>query len=152
MRLNSRPPFEENLKKWSTLLARAARHSSLETRTARARLPVRRTPYFAKIAKGLRLGYYRGAVSGSWVASFYRGTKGYDNKAIGAADDTIDADGVTVFDFWQAQEQSRMWAEHQRLAAAGIVRTGPYKVEDAVKDYLSEIAAEKKPAAVKSAR
>ena len=25
--------------------------------------------YFAKIAKGLRLGYYRGAVSGSWDTS-----------------------------------------------------------------------------------
>jgi integrase len=133
-------------------LARSARHSSLETRTARARLPARRTPYFAKIAKGLRLGYYRGAGSGSWVASFYRGTKGYETKAIGPADDTIDADGVTVFDFWQAQDQSRIWAEQQRLVAAGIVRTGPYKVKDAVNDYLSEIAAEKKPAAVKGAK
>src|SRR5258707_6001754 len=35
----------------SRSLARSARHSSLETRTARGRLPVRRTPYFAKIAK-----------------------------------------------------------------------------------------------------
>jgi hypothetical protein len=40
-------------------MARTARNSSLETRTARARLRIRRTPYFAKIAKGLRLGYYR---------------------------------------------------------------------------------------------
>jgi integrase len=133
-------------------LARSARHSSLESRTARARLPTRRTPYFVKIAKGLRLGYYRGAGSGSWVASYYRGTKGYEMKAIGPADDTIDADGVTVFDFWQAQDQSRIWAERQRLTAAGIIRTGPYKVEDAVNDYLSGMAAEKKPAAVKGAK
>jgi integrase len=133
-------------------LARSARHSSLESRTARARLPTRRTPYFVKIAKGLRLGYYRGAGSGSWVASYYRGTKGYETKAIGPADDTIDADGVTVFDFWQAQDQSRIWAEQQRLTAAGIIRTGPYKVEDAVNDYLSGMAAEKKPAAVKGAK
>jgi hypothetical protein len=133
-------------------LARSARHSSLETRTARARLPARRTPYFAKIAKGLRLGYYRGAVSGSWVASFYRGTKGYDTRAIGAADDTTDADAVTVFDFWQAQDQARTWAQHQRLVAAGVIRTGPYKVADAVRDYLAEIAAEKKPAAVQGAK
>ncbi|MHC2332942.1 tyrosine-type recombinase/integrase [Bradyrhizobium sp. USDA 4454] len=133
-------------------MARSARHSSLETRTARARLKTRRTPYFAKIAKGLRLGYYRGATSGSWVASFYCGSKGYVTKAIGAADDTIDADEVTVFDFWQAQSQSRVWAEQQRLVAAGIVRTGPYTVDDAVKDYLAEIAAEKKPTAVKGAK
>jgi integrase len=152
MRLGSRPLFEENLKKWSTWLARSARHSSLETRTARARLPVRRTPYFAKIAKGLRLGYYRGAVSGSWVASLYRGAKGYDTKAIGQADDTTDADGTMVFDYWQAQAQARNWAERQRLVAAGIVRTGPYKVASAVEDYLAEVAAEKKPAAVQGAK
>src|ERR1700750_1090946 len=85
-----RPSFEENLKKWSTWLARSARHSSLETRTARARLPVRRTPYFAKLAKGLRLRYYRGGVAESGVESLYRGAKGYD-KAIGQADDTTDA-------------------------------------------------------------
>jgi len=133
-------------------LARSARHSSLETRTARARLPMRRTPYFAKIAKGLRLGYYRGAVSGSWVASFYGGIKGYHTKAIGAADDTTDADAVTVFDFWQAQNQARAWAEQQRLVAAGVIRAGPYKVADAVKDYLAEIAAEKKAAAVQGAK
>ncbi|WP_338691653.1 tyrosine-type recombinase/integrase [Bradyrhizobium sp. 26S5] len=133
-------------------MARSARHSSLETRTARARLKVRRTPYFAKIAKGLRLGYYRGANSGSWVASFYCGAKGYVTKAIGAADDTVDANGATVFDFWQAQDQSRTWAERQRLVVAGIVRNGPYTIKDAVEDYLSGTAAEKKPAAVKGAK
>jgi hypothetical protein len=63
------------------------------------RLRVRRTPYFAKIAKGLRLGYYHGAVAGSWVASHYRGANGYETTALGAADDTVDADGVKVFDY-----------------------------------------------------
>ena len=48
-------------------MARTARNSALETRTARARLRIRRTPYFAKIAKGLRLGYYRGARIGEYV-------------------------------------------------------------------------------------
>jgi TPP-dependent pyruvate/acetoin dehydrogenase alpha subunit len=102
---------------------------------------VRRTPYFAKIAKGLRLGYYRGAVSGSWIASYYCGSNSYEAKAIGAADDTVDADGVKVFDFWQAQDAAKKWAERQRLVAAGILRAGPYKVVDAVRDYLAEIAA-----------
>lgn len=132
-------------------MPRSARHSSLETRTARARLRGRRAPYFAKIAKGLRLGYYRGAVAGSWIASYYRGAQTYDTIAIGAADDTIDADGVTVFDYWQAQDNARQWGERQRLIAAGSVRRGSYTVKDAVTDYLSEIKAEKKPAAVKGA-
>jgi integrase len=133
-------------------LARTARNSSLETRTARARLRIRRTPYFAKIAKGLRLGYYRGAVAGSWIASYYRGTQGYDTSAIGAADDTVEADGIRVLDYWQAQEHARRWGERQRLVAAGAVRAGPYSVADAVRDYLSEVAAEKKPVAVQGAK
>src|SRR3984957_21164846 len=139
MRLSFRPCFEENLKKWRTWLARSARHSALETRTARARLPIRRTPYFAKIAKGLRLGYYRGAVAGSWTASFYRGSGSYETTAIGGADDTVDADGIKVFDYWQAQEQARRWGERQRLIAAGSVHKGPYTVSNAVADYLREI-------------
>jgi integrase len=132
-------------------MARTARNSSLETRTARARLHIRRTPYFAKIAKGLRLGYYRGAVAGSWIASFYRGSGNYETAAIGGADDTVDADGIKVFDYWQAQEQARRWGERHRLIAAGSVHKVPYTVSNAVADYLTEITAEKKPAAVKGA-
>ncbi|UQD98206.1 tyrosine-type recombinase/integrase [Bradyrhizobium japonicum] len=132
-------------------MARSARNSSLETRTARAKLRIRRAPYFAKIAKGLRLGYYRGAVAGSWIARLYRGERNYETKAIGIADDTLDADGVQVFDYWQAQEQARQWGERQRLLAAGGIRKGSYTVADAVADYLTEIRAEKKPAAVKGA-
>ena len=78
-------------------MTRSARNTSLETRTARTRLRIRRTPYFAKIAKGLRLGYYRGAVAGSWIAGHYRGNGVYATEAIGAADDTLEADGVSIF-------------------------------------------------------
>jgi integrase len=133
-------------------MARSARNSALETRTARARLRIRRTPYFAKIAKCLRLGYYRGAVAGSWIASYYRGAQIYDTHAIGAADDTVDADGIAVFDYWQAQDHARRWGERQRLIAGGMVRAGTYSVADAVNDYLAEITAEKKPATVKGAK
>ena len=133
-------------------MARTARNSSLETRTARARLRIRRTPYFAKIAKGLRLGYYRGSVSGSWVARCYRGAGVYATEALGVADDTLDADGVKVLDYWQAQEHARRWGERQRLIAEGMVREGTYTVADAVKDYLAEITAEKSPAAVRGAK
>jgi hypothetical protein len=132
-------------------MARSARNASLESRTARARLRLRRTPYFTKITKGLSLGYYRGAVAGSWTARFYLGATNYIKVAIGTADDTVDADSVKVFDFWQAQEAARQWGERQRLIAAGAIRKGPYTVKDAVADYLAEIRAEKKPAAVKGA-
>ena len=133
-------------------MARTARNSALETRTARARLRIRRTPYFAKIAKGLRLGYYRGAVAGSWVARCYRGAGVYATEALGIADDTLDADGVKVLDYWQAQEHARRWGERQRLIAEGMLREGSYTVFNAVTDYLAEIQAEKSPAAVQGAK
>jgi integrase len=132
-------------------MARSARNSAVETRTARAKLRIRHAPYFTKIAKGLSLGYYRGAVAGNWTARYYRGAQAYDTTAIGAADDTLEADGIKVFDYWQAQEQARQWGERQRLIAAGGVRKGAYTVADAVTDYLTEIRAEKKAAAVKGA-
>lgn len=133
-------------------MARTARNSSLETRTARTRLRIRRTPYFAKIAKGLRLGYYRGSVSGSWVARYYRGAGVYATEALGIADDTLEADGVKVLDYWQAQDHARRWGERQRLVAEGLVREGRYTVENAVDDYLAEIKAEKSEAAYKGAK
>src|SRR5664279_6116879 len=133
-------------------MARTARNSSLETRTARTRLRIRRTPYFAKIAKGLRLGYYRGSVSGSWIARCYRGAGAYNTEALGIADDTLDADGVKVLDFWQAQEHARHWGERQRLVAAGMVREGTYTVANAIADYLAEITAEKRATSVRNAK
>ncbi|WP_029584184.1 hypothetical protein [Bradyrhizobium sp. URHD0069] len=120
-------------------MARTARNSSLETRTARARLRIRRTPYFAKIAKGLRLGYYRGQIAGSWVARCYRGAGVYATEALGVADDTLDADGVKVLDYWQAQEHARRWGERQRLIARAWCAKAPYSVADAVKDYLAGV-------------
>jgi integrase len=104
-----------------------------------------------KIAKGLRLGYYRGADSGTWIARRYRGAGSYDTTALGLADDTLDADGLKVFDFWQAQDAARKWAERQRLIEDGIVHQGPYRVEDAVRDYVEEIRPEKKPENVRNA-
>jgi integrase len=116
------------------------------------RLSIRRTPYFAKIAKGLRLGYYRGATAGSWIAGHYCGNGVYATEAIGAADDTLNADGINVFDYWQAQERARQWVNRQQQIAEGRLREGPYTVADAVKDYLDELAAERSPTAVQGAK
>src|SRR5262245_4097441 len=98
---------------------RSARHAHLETRTGRARLKVRRAPYFVKIAKGLRLGYYRGATAGTWIGRRYLGNGSYETDPLGLTDDTTEADEVTVLDYWQAQEAVRRWAERNRLADVG---------------------------------
>jgi integrase len=131
-------------------MPRSARKASLETRTARARLAMRRAPYFVKIAKGLRLGYYRGSACGTWIGRRYRGGSSYDTTALGPADDLADADAIKVLNFWQAQAAARGWAEKQRLIE-GMVRAGPYTVADAVQDYLGAIRAEKGPVAERNA-
>jgi integrase len=133
-------------------MARSARKTSLESRTARAQLPMRRAPYFVKIAKGLRLGYYRGSPAGTWIGRRYRGDGCYNTVALGLADDLTDADGSKVFDFWQAQGAARQWAEKQRLIDEGMIRDGPYTVADAVHDYLDAVRAEKGPAAERRAK
>lgn len=133
-------------------MARSARKTSLESRTARAQLPMRRAPYFVKIAKGLRLGYYRGSAAGTWIGRRYRASGCYNTVALGLADDLTDADGSKVFDFWQAQGAARRWAENQRLIDEGMVRGGPYTVADAVHDYLDAVRAEKGPAAERGAK
>ena len=63
-------------------MPRSARKTSLESRSARAQLPMRRAPYFVKIAKGLRLGYCRGSAAGTWICRRYRGGGCYDTTAL----------------------------------------------------------------------
>jgi hypothetical protein len=102
-------------------MPRSARAIKLETRSARAKLSARRAPYFVKVAKGLRLGYYRSRSSaGTWIGRRYLGTHQYETTAIGIADDTTAADNVVVFDFWQAQDVLRRWGERGRLADHGV--------------------------------
>ena len=62
------------------------------------KLARRRAPYFVKITKGLRLGYYRGTGAGTWIVRHYRGAGSYETDALGLADDQTAADNVKVFD------------------------------------------------------
>ena len=50
------------------------------------------------------------------------------SRAIGAADDLSDADGVAVLDFWQAQTKARAMMVSRAHTAAG--KTGPLTVSD----------------------
>jgi hypothetical protein len=86
-------------------MVRSARKLSLETRSARAKLAMRRAPYFVKIGKGLRLGYYRGSAAGTWIGRRHRGGISYDTVALGPADDLMEADGTKTFNFWQRRRR-----------------------------------------------
>src|SRR5262245_62431524 len=84
-----------------TAVPRKVRDSSLETRTARARLRVAHKPYFRLIEPGLHLGYRKLASGpGTWLARRYNGAGAYTLENLRTADGTLviaddysDADG-----------------------------------------------------------
>ena len=99
-------------------MARSIRSSTLETRSARLRLPVSVKPTFVRVAKGLGLGYRRNKSGGVWVMRVADGNRGSWVRTIGAADDFAEADGGEVLNFWQAQDQVRSLARADRAGTA----------------------------------
>src|SRR6266478_7459274 len=120
-------------------MARTVRDASLETRTARLRLPIRTEPYWRGLEKGFALGYRRRASGGTWLARRRQADGGYTEQRIGTTDDLQDADGVAVLDYGQAQKASREWWRAELRREEGHdTRSGPFTVADAIADYLKE--------------
>jgi integrase len=111
-------------------MARRVRDKNLESRAARAKLKPSGKPYYKVIGSGLHVGYRKGKRAGKWVVRSYAGASTYKVATIGTADDVAHADGATVLDFWQAQEKA--WT----LSKSPERPSGPYKVKDAIADYL----------------
>ncbi len=99
-------------------MARAIRSSTLETRSARLRLPVSVKPTFVRVAKGLGLGYRRNKSGGVWVMRVADGKRSSWVRTIGAADDFAEADGDDVLNFWEAQDKVRSLARADRVGTA----------------------------------
>src|SRR5215469_478480 len=99
-------------------MARAIRSSTLETRSARLKLPVSIKPTFIRVAKGLGLGYRRNKSGGVWVMRVADGQRSSWVRTIGAADDFAEADGIDVLTFWQAQDKVRSLARADRGGTA----------------------------------
>lgn len=118
-------------------MARLVRDAKIETRTARARLPTGPKPYFRRLEIGFHLGYRRLSRGGTWIARRFGENGRYREIRLGVADDTQDADGVSVLDYAQAQKAARDWWQIERRREEGHdTRTGPFTVVDAVTDYL----------------
>jgi integrase len=112
-------------------MARRVRDINLESRAGRGKLKPSGNPYYRLLAKGLHIGYRKGVRGSVWVVR-RKLPSGYVAETIGIADDVADADGKSVLDFWQAQD--RAWQVSKSLRHGG-----PYKVRDAVADYLAHL-------------
>ncbi len=124
-------------------MPRTVRDTNLETRAARERLAVRHQPYWRAIDRGYHLGYRKGKRGGKWLGRFRPNGERYLKKVLGRADDVLDADGVAVLSFTQAQAKAREWFAEQAARAAGISPTGS-TVADAMRDYLAWYAVHRK--------
>lgn len=126
-------------------MARTVRNGKLDTRSARAKLAIRREPYWTAISRGDAIGYRRGMKGGSWIVR-HRGEDGKQHyQSLGAADDARDADGIAVLSFSQAQARAREWfGQKARELSGEPVATGPYTVADAMRDYLVWFAKNRK--------
>jgi integrase len=133
---------------------RKVRDSSLESRSARSRLPVRHKPYFRLIEPGLHLGYRKlTSGPGTWIKRRYVDQGKYVTENLRTAtgvlvlaDDYEDADGVRILSFAQAQQAARGPRGPQRSGDA-------YTIADAVDDYLRFLESDGRSArAVQDAR
>jgi hypothetical protein len=120
-------------------MPRTVRNAKIHTRSSRARLGIRREPYWTVISQGCALGYRRGEKGGTWIAKFRDDTEKRYYEALGAADDARDPDGFSVFSFAQAQERAREFFRRKALEAAGDLapHNGPYTVSNALAAYLT---------------
>jgi integrase len=117
-------------------MARHIRSSTLETRTARLKLPVRKKATFVTIAPGIGLGYRRNQGAGTWVVRAADGKGGNWEKGFAIADDHEESDGEHVLTFWEAQDRARS------LARGTEADTGrPATLAEALTDYEADLRA-----------
>ena len=126
-------------------MARSIREVNLSTRAARERLESSGKPYFRHLDEGLHIGYRKGAKATAWVVRWYVGEREYKVSSLdGRPDDVLDADGVTVLNWSQAQAEARNLFRQQQRIAAGLdaepTKAGPYTVAMVMTDYLDHLS------------
>ena len=118
-------------------MARRIRSASLENRTSRLKLAVRKKAYTVRIAAGVRLGYRRTATGGTWSVLRSDGMGGSWLKKFAVADDHEDANGSSVLTYFEAQDVARKLA---RGDDAGEVESGrPATICEAIDAYERDL-------------
>lgn len=125
-------------------MARTARNSKLDTRSARLKLASRREPYWTALSGGCHVGYRcTPSGGGTWIGRYRDNATGKRHfDALGAADDIRDADGITVFSFAHAQTRAREFFDRKAREMAGDLAPddGTLTVEVACKTYMVDYA------------
>ena len=118
-------------------MARKLRHSSLEKRTARLKLTVRRKPYTGpNLARGVSLLYRRNKTNGTWVLKASDGHGKYWTKAIRRGRRLRRGNGDKILTFFEAQDTAK------KLASGGTEAndsTAPITVDRALVDYRRDL-------------
>jgi integrase len=112
------------------------RSAKLESPTARLKLLLRKKPYWARIGRGVKVGYRRNQGVGTWSVATTDGGRVWTRK-FADADDHDKADGQTILNFWQAQERAKQIARGQTAEGAGA----PVTVSQALDAYRRELEA-----------
>lgn len=120
-------------------MSRLVRDAKLETREARRKLQKRKVPYWRIVVEGIHLGYYKGKHNGMWYAKARTPEGKYIWLALGVADDFSDADGTSVLNYSQAQDQAKIVGN--KIRHGEDLQTNEYAVNDATKDYLESFIA-----------
>jgi len=119
-------------------MARKVSFSSLESRSARLRLKIRRRPYSGpSLARGISLMYRRNKTNGTWVLKASDGHGAYWTKAIAEADDFDESNGKTILRYFEAQDVAKKLAR----GGDGSADSAPITVDDALKDYERDLEA-----------
>jgi integrase len=137
-------------------MARTVKDAKLDSRNARDKLKPRPQPYYKMLIPGvLHLGYRRRrggkGAQGRWLVRCYIGQDAegigrYREKDLGLADDFMDADGVAIFDYAQAQKRALEWRPN-RHADDQNAPAGPLTVQAAVERYLTALEHRGRPTA-----
>ena len=81
---------------------------TIETKTARGKLPVNKIPVFERLGQGVSIGYRRNAGgAGVWIVRLADGKRGKIEKRIALADDASPANGRGIMNYQQAAEAAR---------------------------------------------
>ena len=132
-------------------MPRTTPSEKIQTRAARARLPMRRKPHWLCLRPGaLHLGYVkrRANAAGHWTVRRYNGGGTYKvARLAGVADDLEPANGATVLSFTQAQDVAL------RPTPTAGAQAAPMTVAQAMADYVDYLQTSgRESAAVTAAR